>query len=298
MESYQRSPFIYFLKDPKSMKYQSATTHNQFGIELINCNIPRGRIRFAIFDFDGTISLIREGWQDIMIPMMVEILMATPDHERLEETQQIVRKYVANTTGKQTIYQMIRLAEEVEKRGGIPQAPLEYKTKYHHLLMDRIIERLRGLREGTITPNEMAVPGSLNALHQITQAGVTCFLASGTDEKYVLEEAALLGITPYFQGIYGAQDNYENYSKRMVIQNIIKENHLNGPELVAFGDGYVEIEDTKAVGGVAIGLATDEARRAGIDLWKRERLIASGADVIMPDFKPFPELWQYLMPEL
>ena len=280
------------------MKNQSTIPHNQFGIELINSDIPRGRIRFAILDFDGTISLIREGWQDIMIPMMVEILMTTPEHESFEEIQQIVRTFVANTTGKQTIYQMIRLAEEVEKRGGIPQAPLEYKAKYHHLLMDRIIERLRGLREGTIAPNEMAVPGSLTALHQITQSGVTCFLASGTDEKYVLDEASLLGITPYFQGIYGAQDNYENFSKRMVIQNIIKDNQLNGPELVAFGDGYVEIEDAKAVGGIAIGLATDEARRSGIDPWKRERLIASGADVIMPDFNPFPELWQYLMPEV
>jgi phosphoglycolate phosphatase len=280
------------------MNYQSRTPHNQFSIELINSDIPRGKIGFAIFDFDGTISLIREGWQDIMIPMMVEVLMATPEHESIEEIQQIVRTYVANTTGKQTIYQMIRLGEEVKKRGGIPQDPLEYKEKYHHLLMGRIIERLRGLREGRIAPNEMAVPGSLTALHQITQAGVICFLASGTDEKYVLDEASLLGITSFFEGIYGAQDNYENFSKRMVIQNIIKENQLNGPELVAFGDGYVEIEDTKTVGGIAIGLATDETNRTGIDPWKRERLIASGADVIMPDFIPFPELWQYLMPEV
>jgi len=31
-----------------------------------------------------------------------------------------------------------------------------------------------------------------------------------------------------------------------------------------------------------------------VDDWKRDRLIASGADVIMPDFTPFPELWSYL----
>lgn len=279
------------------MTYSSPNTLSQFGIELINTDTTRGKIRFAIFDFDGTISLIREGWQDIMIPMMVKILMDTPNHESLEDVQHIVRTYVANTTGKQTIYQMIRLAEEVEKRGGTPKEPLGYKEQYHDLLMVRISERLRGLREGSIEPIEMTVSGSLSALDQITQAGVTCFLASGTDEKYVLDEASLLGITPYFQGIYGAQDDYKNFSKRKVIQRIIKDNHLNGPELVSFGDGYVEIEDTKTVGGIAIGLATDESRRTGIDAWKRERLIASGADVIMPDFNPFPELWQYLMPE-
>ena len=31
-------------------------------------------IRYALFDFDGTISLIRQGWQDIMIPYFTEVL--------------------------------------------------------------------------------------------------------------------------------------------------------------------------------------------------------------------------------
>ncbi len=265
--------------------------------EIINPTIERGKIKFAIFDFDGTISLIREGWQQIMIPMMIEILMETPNHESFEEVEEVVRTYVANTTGKQTIYQMIRLAEEIEKRGGSPKEPIAYKNRYHDLLMDRIIHRLEGLRVETLKPEEMTVPGSLNALKTITNAGVSCFLASGTDEKYVIDEANLLGITPYFKGIYGAQDDYENFSKRMVIQKIISENHLQGPELIAFGDGYVEIEDTKAVGGIAIGLATNEATRSGVDEWKRDRLIASGADVIMPDFTPFPSLWRFLMEE-
>ena len=266
-------------------------------IEIINPGIDRGKIKFAIFDFDGTISLIREGWQQIMIPMMVESLMQTPKHESQDEIEQVVRKFVTDTTGKQTIYQMIRLAEEITKRGGKPLDPLDYKNHYHDLLMERIMNRLKGLHEGHLTPKEMSVPGSLEALKLIKKAGVACFLASGTDEKYVLDEADLLGVTPYFESVYGAQDDYENFSKRMVIQKIIQENNLNGPELIAFGDGYVEIEDTKSVGGIAIGLATDEANRAGIDAWKRDRLIASGADVILPDFRPFPDLWQYLIME-
>ncbi len=265
--------------------------------EIINPSIPRGMVKFAIFDFDGTISLIREGWQQIMIPMMVKILMQTPNHESESDIEQVVRTYVANTTGKQTIYQMIRLAEEIEKRGGSPEEPLVYKNLYHDLLMERIVNRLQGLREGRIPPVEMVVPGALEAVKRIHNAGIACFLASGTDEKYVLDEAALLGLPPYFAGIYGAQDDYRNFSKRMVIQRIIRENHLQGPELIAFGDGYVEIEDTKTAGGIAIGLATDEANRSGIDAWKRDRLIASGADIIMPDFTHFSDLWQYLMPE-
>ena len=86
---------------------------NSSDIEIINPKIIRGKIKFAIFDFDGTISLIRSGWQQIMIPMMVDILMQTPGHESRTEIENIVLNYVTRTTGKQTIYQMIRWAEEV-----------------------------------------------------------------------------------------------------------------------------------------------------------------------------------------
>jgi phosphoglycolate phosphatase len=280
------------------MKNNTESAPGTDAIEIINKNIPKGLIRFAIFDFDGTISLIREGWQQIMIPMMVDILMETPHHEKFEDVQKVVKTYVANTTGKQTIYQMIRLTEEIEKRGGQPKEPLYYKDLYHNLLMGRIKDRLEGLRTGEIKPTDMVVPGALNALELIKDSGVTCFLASGTDEKYVLDEAELLGIVPFFEEIYGAQDDFKNFSKKMVIQKIITQNDLHGPELIAFGDGYVEIEDTKAVGGIAIGLATDESGKTGLDLWKRDRLIASGADIIMANFEPLDQLWQYLMKEV
>lgn len=266
-------------------------------IEIINPNIPRGRIKFAIFDFDGTISLIREGWQQIMIPMMVAILMQTPAYESRPGIEKIVRTYVSDMTGKQTIYQMIRLAEEIKKRGGTAQEPLAYKNQYHDLLMRRISERLDGLRSGELQPENWAVPGAIDMLAAINQCGVTCFLASGTDENYVIDEAGLLGVSKYFARICGAIDDYQNFSKKVVIQNIIKDNQLSGPELVAFGDGYVEIEDTKAVGGIAVGVATNEAERQGIDEWKRERLIASGADIIVPDFRQFQTLIDYLQLE-
>jgi phosphoglycolate phosphatase-like HAD superfamily hydrolase len=266
-------------------------------IEIRNPQIVRGKIKFAIFDFDGTISLIREGWQNIMIPMMVDVLIETPTDESRSELEQVVRTFVANTTGKQTIYQMIRLAEEVQKRGGAPEEPLEYKQAYHDRLMEQIVHRRNGLRNGDLVPEEWAVPGSLDALRAIKERETICFLTSGTDENYVLEEADLLGIRPYFDGIYGAQDNYKSFSKRMIIQKIIEDNQLQGPELVSFGDGYVEIEDTKCAGGITVGVATNETERKGIDEWKRNRLIASGADIIMPNFRQHRPLFNYLFAE-
>jgi len=83
----------------------------------------------------------------------------------------------------------------------------------------------------------------------------------------------------------------------MVIERILQENQLAGPELVAFGDGYVEIEDIKAAGGIAVGVASNEAARLGIDDWKRSRLISAGAAVIVPDFREQQRLLAYLFGE-
>ena len=46
-------------------------------IEVLRPELPRGRFRSVLFDFDGTLSLIREGWPQVMIPMMVEVLRQT-----------------------------------------------------------------------------------------------------------------------------------------------------------------------------------------------------------------------------
>lgn len=266
-------------------------------IEIINPRIECGKIKYALFDFDGTISLIREGWQGVMIPMMVELLMDTPNHEGVNEIHTTVTEFVDRLTGKQTIYQMIQLTKEVAKRGGKPSDPLIYKRMYHDRLMNHIHKRIDNLKTKNIMPIDMVVPGSLDMLESLQGRGVTCYLASGTDEAFVLEEARMLGIPKYFKGIYGALDNYKSFSKKMVINRIFEGNQLNGSELIAFGDGFVEIEDTKNVGGIAIGVACNEATRQGVDEWKRSRLISAGADVIIPDFREHQKLIKFLFSE-
>lgn len=264
-------------------------------IEILKKEVELGKFKAAIFDFDGTVSLIREGWQQIMVPYFVEVLLQTPKAEDEESITKCARDFIDFLTGKQTIYQCIRLAEEVEARGGNPLDPLEYKKEYHCRLMEKIDSRREGLRIGTIKPEDMVVPGSLDFLKALRDKGLTLYLASGTDEVYVLEEASLLGVTEYFNGgIYGARDEYKIFSKARVIQKIFETHHLSGHELVGFGDGYVEIENIKAVKGLAVGVASDEKRREGIDEWKRNRLISAGADIIIPDFRQANEICDYL----
>jgi len=264
-------------------------------IEIIRPCIPRGQIRFALFDFDGTLSVIREGWQGVMIPFMVEEIMKLGTGESWDEVYEIVREFVTRLTGKQTVYQMIALAEEIDKRGGKPLDPLEYKRMYLDRLWVRIKDRVEGLKNGTIAPDDMLIVGARAFLENLQKRGVTMFLASGTDIEYVLDEAAALRIDHFFDGrIYGAIPDYKRMSKKIVIDRILQENNLHGPELAVFGDGYVEIEDGKAVGGIAVGVATHEPTRGGIDEWKRDRLIGVGADIIIPDYRDGDRLLEYL----
>ena len=62
------------------------------------------------------------------------------------------------------------------------------------------------------------------------------------------------------------------------------ENNLQGPELAVFGDGPVEIRECRKRDGIAIGIASDEIRRHGLNPEKRTRLIKAGAHIIVPDF--------------
>jgi len=268
---------------------------NNWQLEIINNQAKKERFKSALFDFDGTISLIREGWRDVMIPYFVEVLKNTPEAEDEESLKAHVGDFVDYLTGKQTIYQCIFLDEEVQHRGGKHVDPIEYKREYHKRLMSKIQHRINGLREGKIAPNVMLVPGSLEFLKLLNKHGIDLYLASGTDEDYVIDEAKLLGIDIYFNGgIYGARDKYKLFSKSMVIKKIIETHMLEGHEIVGFGDGYVEIENIKEVGGFAVGVATDEEKREGINKWKRKRLIKAGSDIIIPDFGEAKQIDNYL----
>lgn len=266
------------------------------GIEVIRAVRLDRPPRYALFDFDGTLSLVRAGWADVMVPMMVEVLQQTGTTESADELARGARDFVMELNGKQTIYQMIRLAEEVKRRGGTSDDPLVYKRRYHDRLMDAIGGRRRALEQGTARPDEWLVPHARDLLTALHARGVTLYLASGTDEAFVREEARLLGIDRFFgPHIYGAVDDYRSFSKQMVIERLLRENRVAGAQLLGFGDGYVEIDNVKQAGGTAIAVASDELHRSGRpDPWKRDRLIGVGADLVIPDYRDTPVLLEYL----
>jgi phosphoglycolate phosphatase len=240
--------------------------------------------RVALFDFDGTLSLVRSGWQEVMIPMMVETLLSLNSGESSEQLRTVVLEYVFRLTGKETIYQMVALADEITKRGGTPQEPLAYKREYLRRLEQHIAERSRGLVNGAIPPDDLLVPGSRTLLESLHERGIQIYLASGTDHEDVVREAALLKIDHFFAGrIYGALDDM-SFSKARIVREILAGAICQPAELLGFGDGYVEIEEVKRAGGFAVGIATDEPACLVIDEWKRKRLLDAGADMIIPNF--------------
>jgi phosphoglycolate phosphatase len=258
---------------------------------------PRPSISHVLFDFDGTLSLIRQGWPDVMVPMFTEFLPLL-EGESENDRRRMAFEDIMRLNGKQTIYQMMQLAERIRERGGQPREPLWYKHEYLRRLDDRILARADGLRAGTIRPDDLLVFGASELMENLRRRGLTLYLASGTDEPFVKREAELLGLTPYFgDRIYGAQDDYKTFSKKMVIDRLLRENGIQGEQLLSFGDGYVEIENTKTVGGLAVAVASDEANNGSgqMDEWKRERLAGVGADVIIPDFRDAAPLLELIL---
>ncbi|HUS34504.1 MAG TPA: HAD family hydrolase [Verrucomicrobiae bacterium] len=247
----------------------------------------RPGISHVLFDFDGTLSLIREGWPVVMLGMFVEMLPGRAG-DSADAVRQMLFDDMMKLNGKQTIYQMMQFAERVKERGGTAQEPLWYKHEYLRRLNQKIGDRLSGLKNGTIAAEKYLLFGSTGLLEDLKRRGMKLYLASGTDEQFVKAEAELLGMTKYFgEHIYGAKDDYKSFSKKMIIDRLLNENGIDGRKLLAFGDGYVEIQNTKEVGGMAVAVASDEACNGSgrIDEWKRNRLVGVGADVVIPDYR-------------
>ena len=140
--------------------------------------------------------------------------------------------------------------------------------------------------------------GSVKLLEGLKERGIVCLLASGTDHDLVVDEAGLLGLAGYFEGgIFGARDDYRSFSKKILIDRLLAEHHLEGPQLAVFGDGYVEIENGRQAGGLTIGAATRENGEAGWDPWKKARLLEVGADLLAPDWQEAELLLAYLFAE-
>ena len=265
-------------------------------MEILRPNPAPGRLRHAVFDFDGTLSLVRAGWQQVMADQMVGVLSATPAAQAAGQDAAALRAQTAEPIfglgGRPTIEQMEWLAEEVRRRGGVPLAPEVYKADYLLRLKDGL-HHLADLRAGRVAAEQLRVPGALEFVASLVARQVTCSIASGTDEASVREEAAALGFATLITEIRGARDDGLD-AKRVLIERLAAEQHCRPGELAVFGDGRIEMLVARAVGALAVGVASNEAERRGVNAQKQALLIAAGADAIIPDFAQPAALLDYL----
>lgn len=238
--------------------------------------------RSVIFDFDGTVSLIRSGWAELMTSMLLDVLRPLGHGESDDCLRRRIEQLVLPLTGRETVFQMRAFGEEVVRRGGAPRDAAADTEEFLRRLRKITDARKAELRSGT-AGDKYLVPGVRRLLERMQARGVRLYLASGTDEVALREEAALLNVDGYFDGgIFGAAPG--TFAKRDVVDRILAEPGARGEHLLVFGDGAIEIEEVHRRGGIAVGAATDEPECRRIDEGKRARLIAAGADWIVPNF--------------
>jgi len=280
------------------------------GTEIEVCGdmniITSGKIKHAVFDHDGTISTLRQGWEAIMEPVMIRAILGdqyeTADETLYHKVRNRVLEFIEATTGMQTIVQMEGLVALVKEFGIVPESQIldkfGYKEIYNNALMEMVNKRMAKLKRGELDATDFTVKGAVDFLKALRDHGVTLYLASGTDREDVEREAKSLGYADLFNGgIYGAVGDIKKYSKKIVIEKIMNENQLSGVELLVVGDGPVEIRECRKRDGIAIGVASDEIRRHGLNTRKRTRLIKAGAQLVIPDYSQKHHLLTILFPE-
>jgi phosphoglycolate phosphatase-like HAD superfamily hydrolase len=188
----------------------------------------------------------------------------------------------------------------VREAGFLPESEIldapGYKRVYNRALMELVRGRKEQLQRGELGVEDFTLKNAVALLNELHGAGVRLYLASGTDEQDVILEAETLGYAPLFGGrIYGANQDMTHDAKRMVLDRILNEiGGSNASHIVTFGDGPVEIRETRKRGALTVGVASNELQRFGLQPDKRTRLIRAGANLIVPDYSQLNPLLRAL----
>lgn len=261
-------------------------------VEFSSSFAPRPNIRLVVFDFDGTLSWLRHGWPEIMVQVFREQFRPRP-HETEADIRQLLLDIIISLNGKPTIFQMLRFVEVMQERDGRALDAEQLRQEYQRRLDIEIERRSADIRAGRAVPDDFVVHGGRALLQELQAAGLQLAILSSTVENRVREEAELLGLTPFFgEQIFGGVGDPQKFTKRAVFERLLAEHQLSGEQLLSFGDGPVEIHDTKQLGGTAIAICSDEEENGSgrFDEFKLRQLLAAGADAALPDYRDAAKL--------
>lgn len=300
----KESDFIYHHELAEELRMAKYLDNTE--IEIVDQSLLSKDIfpRHAIFDHDGTISTLREGWEEIMAPMMIKAILGKnfkeADDALYHRVEARVAEFIDKTTGIQTLVQMQGLIGLVKEFGCVPENEIldifGYKKIYNDELLLMVKEREKKLQLGELALEDFTVKNAFPFLSRLYKAGVRLYLASGTDEEDVKSEAKALGYEYLFEGrIYGAVGDINKEAKKIVLDRILDSiGTSESGQIITFGDGPVEIRETHKRNGITVGMATNEQRRYGLNAHKRTRLIKAGADIVISDFSQMEHLLELL----
>ncbi len=285
-------------------QFRKAVYHPKTEIEIVSSLPQRRSFTHVIFDHDGTISTLRQGWELIMEPMMVHAILGASEREADEALHAhvvaSVRDYIDKTTGMQTLAQMKGLVNLVRRFRCVPESEVldefGYKKMYNRELSALVNRRIQKLERGELSVSDCTIKNAVEFLNHLHHEGAVLYLASGTDREDLELEADILGYRSLFgDRIYGAVGDVSFEAKRIVLEKILADigNKIQ-EKVLTFGDGPVEIRETHKKGGYTIGVASDEVRRYGLNIAKRTRLIEAGADLIVADYSQMEQLLEIL----
>jgi phosphoglycolate phosphatase-like HAD superfamily hydrolase len=252
--------------------------------------MPASAPKAILFDFDGTVSLLRNGWEAAMRHLCLEVLGDDPS------TTAMVDEYIADSTSIQTILQMEWLQAEASRRGMLRASVDAWalKAQYNRLLMETVAARRDNVLSGRVPRERYLVKGAAAFLEALHARGVPLYIASGTDEADVRQESEVLGVAHFFDRIAGALLHRKDCGKEAVLRWLVAEKGWQGTDLVVIGDGKVEIRLGREIGARTIGVASDESGRGGMDEQKEVRLVQVGADLLVRDYADLSGLLGWL----
>ncbi len=116
-------------------------------IEIIHTWNEKPVIEYAIFDHDGTISTLREGWELIMAPVMIKAILGNKyqdaDESLFQNVKTRVAEFIDRTTGIQTLVQMKGLIGLIKEFGCVPDSDMLNEFGYKKIYNDELLKMVK-----------------------------------------------------------------------------------------------------------------------------------------------------------
>ena len=274
--------------EPQSLKSIEHSLREE-GMVWLNSSLQNNLpldLKYAMIDHDGTLSLLRKGWQPIMHAFWQEIYQVIFPAKMLEETQ--LNSLTTSTTGMPTLRQMEIFKDKYLQGASIGLGkyadPVFLKNEFVKRLEEVVNKRKAEILADSSKAGGYRLPDSLKLLNFLTSRGIHLHLASGTDERSVLLDTELLGYSQFFgENIWGAREL--DWDAKEAVLSEWKEKGAKSGQVMVIGDGPREIEAALTSAVLRIGVVMDEENPLKPDMNKAQSLIEAGANGLVLSYR-------------